>query len=434
MKNRVTLAGRFPLAWCTALLLVFASGPPGWAQDDALPGDVNRDGVIDILDIQASVNMALGVADGNAAADVDENTSVDVLDVQNITNTVLGTGGLLQRVSGTVVLPQGAPAVGPITAIAISDDGRIVQRDADGATGGFEFSLPVKTSWSLAFFVGSEDNKSTAGALLFPLGEALSVSLPLPNLSRGNTLDLGELPLFAVAQAGSDVRALLSETAEPLGFEDYNGNGAPDLLEDWILPLPIPEVAVTLGLNIDDEDAIEILAALASCAEERGLVEYSPDLSTFVNGLPRQIEPLLLCIPFELEDWVRDNLDIQPWMEPLLSQLVASLTNEIKKEIEDWFSDPGIPELQDDNNNAVPDFIETSLCVVGTDIPGLESSGECLLDENGDGLPDFTQDPGGAGVPQLFNPNPPEGDRDGDGIPDGSDVDSDNNGIPDYAE
>ncbi len=155
---------------------------------------------------------------------------------------------------------------------------------------------------------------------------------------------------------------------------------------------------------------------------------------TFVNGLPRQIEPLLLCIPFELEDWIRDNLNVQPWMEPLLKQLVDSLTKEIKEEIEDWFSDPGVPELQDNNNNTVPDFIESSLCVVGSEIPGLESSGECLLDENGDGLPDFTQDPSGAGVPQLFNPNPPEGDRDGDGIPDEHDVDSDNNGIPDYAE
>lgn len=433
MNTMVTLVRRLPLAWCAAAVLALACGPPGWAQGEPLDGDVNRDGVIDILDIQGTVNMALGATDPNPQADVDQSEAVDVLDVQTITNSVLGVGGLQQRVRGNIDLGENAGAVAAITAVAISGDGQIVRQPVTLPNGVFELLLSVRNTWSLAFFAGEAGNESTAGLILFPIGEALSLSLPLPNLSRGNTLDLGTIPLFAVGQSEADLRTLLGETAEPLGFEDYNGNGAPDLLEEWLLPIELPEVAGLLGLSIDDEDAIEILAALAACAEARGLVQYSPDLSTFVNGLPRQLEPLLLCVPFELEAWVRRSVNVQSWMEPLLTQLVNALNAEIREEIEDWFADPDVPELRDLNGNGVPDHIEPAVCVLGGAIPGLLDSEICQLDANGDGIPDYAQD-SGDGVPRLFSANPPAGDQDGDGVPDEQDRDANNNGVPDYAE
>jgi hypothetical protein len=58
-----------------------------------LPGDLNLDGSVDVLDVQLCVNVFLssetdpGVI---ARADVNADTNVDVLDVQLIVNLFLG--------------------------------------------------------------------------------------------------------------------------------------------------------------------------------------------------------------------------------------------------------------------------------------------------------------------------------------------------------
>lgn len=416
-----------------AVCLALACGPPGHAATgEPLSGDVNHDGAIDILDVQASVNMALGASASNAEADVDLNAAVDVLDVQNITNTVLGVGGLVQRVSGVVSAPDGKAITVPVSVVAVSEDGRLVRGSADAGTGAFSLPLSVRTAWTIAFLSGNPGEESTAGSLLFPVQESTSLSLPLPNLSRGNVIELGALTLGPAAIVGEDLRTLLAETATPITFDDANGNGAPDVVEEWLLPLPLGDAAV-LGLSVDDEDVIRFLAILADCAESQGLEDYSPDLSAFQNGKPVAIQPLLRCIPPVLEEWIRSEVKIQPWMEPLLDQVVAKISKEIEDAIEDWFDETDIPELEDGNNNRVPDFIEGDLCVVGNPLPELPQAG-CPLDSNGDGMPDYGDDANGNGRPNLLDPQDGTGDSDGDGIPDAADIDDDNNGTPDYGE
>jgi hypothetical protein len=61
-------------------------------------GDVNGDGVVNILDVQAAISQALGVSVQTPEADADASNSVDVGDVTHLVNTVLNTGGLVQRV------------------------------------------------------------------------------------------------------------------------------------------------------------------------------------------------------------------------------------------------------------------------------------------------------------------------------------------------
>jgi hypothetical protein len=60
---------------------------------EGLGGDVNGDGVVDVLDVQLCVNVILGTEtdpDIVYRADVNGDGNVDVLDVQEIVNIILG--------------------------------------------------------------------------------------------------------------------------------------------------------------------------------------------------------------------------------------------------------------------------------------------------------------------------------------------------------
>ncbi len=57
---------------------------------DTLSGDVNQDGSVNVLDVQACVNDILAVQDYGTAADVNKDGSVNVLDVQAVVNIILG--------------------------------------------------------------------------------------------------------------------------------------------------------------------------------------------------------------------------------------------------------------------------------------------------------------------------------------------------------
>ena len=59
----------------------------------SLPGDVNRDGTVDVVDVNIVVNVMLGKPTSNvqqALSDLDHNGSVDVSDINLIINIMLG--------------------------------------------------------------------------------------------------------------------------------------------------------------------------------------------------------------------------------------------------------------------------------------------------------------------------------------------------------
>ncbi|MBI1320113.1 MAG: hypothetical protein GC168_14375 [Candidatus Hydrogenedens sp.] len=402
------------------------------AQMTGLPGDVNLDGVINVLDVQTSVNMALGQATANPEADVDLNTTVDVLDVQTITNTALGAGGLLQRVSGVVSPLTESGAAGALTVIAVSIDGRIVTAPVDAVTGAFELLLDVRTAWSIA--IEDSTTGTFAGTIVFPLGDGgLSSTLPLPNLSRGDVLELGVFPVGVGQPAASDVRALVGQTADPVPLEDNDGNGASDVLEELLLPLPLP-TSGPLGNLSALLDGTELVRRLDFCLDGQGIDSFAPDLTGAETGIPDVVRPIFDCLDDLVVDWMLDELDVPSFLRGTVAEVADDLVQTFISELEDVLAELDVPELEDTNGNSIPDFIESELCLY--DLPAaFGDNGLCLLDGDGNGLPDFADDSDSNGIANLLDDQVViEGDRDRDGVPDAADVDADNNGIPDYAE
>lgn len=60
------------------------------APQPALKGDVNGDGVVDIADVNAVIDIILGMQPNAKAGDVNEDGSIDVADINNIINIILG--------------------------------------------------------------------------------------------------------------------------------------------------------------------------------------------------------------------------------------------------------------------------------------------------------------------------------------------------------
>ncbi len=61
--------------------------------DGSMPCDVNHDGVRDIADVQALVNVILGAATSSVTCDINRDGRVDVLDLQALCNVILGLCG-----------------------------------------------------------------------------------------------------------------------------------------------------------------------------------------------------------------------------------------------------------------------------------------------------------------------------------------------------
>jgi len=60
-----------------------------YCPSESIQGDVNGDGVVNILDIIATVNIVLG-GEFNNSADLNSDGNVDILDVILIVNIILG--------------------------------------------------------------------------------------------------------------------------------------------------------------------------------------------------------------------------------------------------------------------------------------------------------------------------------------------------------
>ena len=55
-----------------------------------VPGDLNGDGVVDISDVNAVINMMLGKGEQTPAGDVTGDGQVDISDVNAVINLMLG--------------------------------------------------------------------------------------------------------------------------------------------------------------------------------------------------------------------------------------------------------------------------------------------------------------------------------------------------------
>jgi hypothetical protein len=420
----ITAWSRRALKGLAALLLTVSTS--AMAQT-GLPGDVNLDGAINVLDVQGTINMALGVAEVAPEADIDENNNVDVLDVQNMTNSALGTGGLVQTVEGQFdvsLLPAGYSNV---RCVAVSQDGRHASAPVD-EDGFFQLGLQGKTSWTFAFFADGSESTDTVGTLAFPLAGGFSTALPLPNLSDGTSVDLGRVTPQIPGAVDVDVRTLVAGTAAPLNFSDGNGNSFPDLLEEWLLPLPleIPDSIFELPASLVED---EFLQRLATCLDGELGAAQAPDLTGVENnGVPAFLQALVSCLAPELEAWLDSEIN-DPFLSSLIPTYVDYAEGVILEELDGWLDDLGRPELTDTNNNAVPDFLEPLLCSV-SDFPNI---GICDVDMDQNGLPDHAQDDDSDGIPNFYDTDRPD-DSDGDGVPDLNDIDADGNGVPDYAE
>ena len=63
--------------------------PPAYMESDGMPGDMNMDGIINILDVIVIINMILGVEGESALADLNGDGSINIQDIILVINLIL---------------------------------------------------------------------------------------------------------------------------------------------------------------------------------------------------------------------------------------------------------------------------------------------------------------------------------------------------------
>ncbi len=396
------------------------------AQTPALPADVNRDGLVDVLDVQGGINQALGAAAPTSEADLNADTAVDVRDVQNLINSALGTGGVYQVVSGTIVPAAPKQLLSPLSAVAVSDKGLIarISVQADG-----QFSVPLRTGMGWSFALLDEHNL-LQGWLAVPLGGYTSITVPLPDLSLGGLMDLGQVPLGMGQPIGTNALHLLSDALAPILPTDANANGLADFIDPLFQSLLSTIQGLTLLLPPEANPMTDLINRIGQCATAH-LDEISRPslLDANANSMPDFSEAFFGNLAtaftqwFEQFDWTGtpiaawmadDDGDGIPWIVEMQMSYLAG-------EVPSWMHGLGRPETVDDNGNGIPDFLESRVVIPG--FLNEDRTPALSRDENGNGVPDF-----------LEAVTRPADDNDGDGISDAVDLDDDNDGLPDYAD
>jgi len=98
--------------------------PPAYIEgDDSLLGDLNGDGILNVLDIIIMVNMILGVEPETALADLNGDGIVNVLDIINLVNLILG------------------PRVDNATSVQLFDTGTEMKMSRNGYVGAIKMVL-----------------------------------------------------------------------------------------------------------------------------------------------------------------------------------------------------------------------------------------------------------------------------------------------------
>ncbi|HPO14125.1 MAG TPA: hypothetical protein PLI09_11820, partial [Candidatus Hydrogenedentes bacterium] len=385
-------------------------------------GDVNLDGTVNVLDVQKSINQALGVLTLTPEADLDHNAAVDVRDVQNLVNSALGTGGVFQQVTGVIT------GIDPTSmrVTAISDQGIKVEAPLS-SEGRFTFSLRTGMGWSLGI-LNAQD--VLQGWPAFPVGNYTSGTLPLPTLSGGAIMDLGNIALAMGQTIGTNILDWFVQAEPPIANSDSSGNGIPDFM-DPLFESITDALSVYLIFLPSDPDPLTILADyINTCVEAHQDVLLRPNLrDANTNGIPDFLEAFLDCLGDTFTEWINQfdwsSTPLQYWLSdtdgngwPLIvdSQLTYLIT-----QLPEWLQGLGSPNTLDTNGNQIPDFLEDYVSIPG--VLGYEIFPDMEHDGDGDGIPDFLD-------PDFYS----DVDTDGDGIPNDVDLDDDNDGLPDYAD
>lgn len=439
MKTRVFLA--FTLMICCGIPLMTplqASAQEG-AQEQAMLGDLNRDGACNVRDVQAMICQALQVREQVREADLDGDGTVDIFDVQNGINSALETAGLVQRIRGTVEC-DGDMLQEKLQVRALSHDGQYAQGEVDPETGEFMLRLRVNSAWSFAFFANNnEQGQQRVGTLEIPVGEDLSCLLPLAKLSQGGEIDLGQLQFQERMRVNEDLRNMFAHMNQTMFSNDSDGDGIPDFCAPLLMRAQEgPGVPETMRQG--EGLAIYVAPCIAEWLDqitEVSLTDANED------GIPDFVEPLIACIEASVDEWFAAHGQEMP--QGTASEtgsgsgsesgsgdgdqganFVENLIAYVVDGIPEWLANIDSPEVIDTNGDGIPDYLEPLL---------MEPGGPNAVDADGDGRPDFAQDADGDGIPNcqdedFQSPN----DCDGDGIPNAEDRDRDNDGVPNYAD
>jgi hypothetical protein len=105
--------------------------PPAYMESEGTPGDVNMDGIINILDVIVIINMILGVEDENALADLNGDGSINIQDIILVINLILG------------------PRVDNASRVQLFDTGTAMKMEANGYIGGVQMTLKHGVDFSI---------------------------------------------------------------------------------------------------------------------------------------------------------------------------------------------------------------------------------------------------------------------------------------------
>ena len=369
-----------------AVVAFVAAGTASAGTFASAVGDINGDGVVNVLDIQAAIAQALQTAPGSALADVDGNSMVDIGDVQNLINTSLGTGGLVQRVKGVLSAPADLLLAG-ITLAAVSQDGDQVVATVDPDTGAFNIKLPVRKTWSFVFATVPDANgDQQTGTVQFTIAGTVSTVLPLADLSQCDVLDLGTLTFAPVITVATDIRDLLAHINKQDLLADADGNGIPDFLDrliDQAAKLPVFDcnattgVKMTMPISLPCLDIAAIKSLIKDCvANDIATVTDVSLVDANGNHIPDFLEPFFACLLDGVKTWLQQNNISVP------DQMMNFMMSTMSQHLPELLGGLHMPRLMDTQGDGIPDHIRFG--VGHMHIPP-------VADVNGDGIPDFLQ-------------------------------------------
>jgi hypothetical protein len=444
-----------------------------------LPGDVNRDGLVNVRDVQAAINQSLRIEPARAWADLDGNGVVNSEDVRLLRTTVLVARGAVQCVRGTALLPEGS-GTAPLRLLALSPHGYRIEVPVS-AEGAFLIPLPGGQGWSFAFFYA--DTAELAGYALFSFDEEAYFTLPVPAIVSGDTVDLGELhlsrrePAICRRQGALLVRDMLIDHPETERME----NGLPSFADTFLRPLWIAvqsEAVENADFSIEGLDSDDLDARMAACwnalpDEETALSRRDNDQ----NGTPDCLDAALRCAETALRAWLLngegENQEAPENPKETRDPLQALLDERLAA-IPYFLEQLDYPLMVDDDGDGRVDWLQKTAIPVLGPLPALASALEIVeggdhpryadpgwleahpgyeswpwdsdqdedgipdpadWDDDGDTLPDAFEDRDGDGLSALLDSDEKRAwDGDGDGIADALDKDRDNDGTPDYAD